>query len=81
VDRNSIMQPKTRIDLVGEILPVALLKCKSALDAMAARETLCIQTDDPIVVENMTKFIQCGEYIIERQDKIGKCHKLYVLKS
>ena len=75
------MHPTAQIDLVGELLPVALLKCKSALDAMTVREMLCIKTDDPIVVENMTKFIHCGKYIIKRQDRIGKCHKLYVLKA
>jgi len=75
------MHPTTQIDLVGEILPVALLKCKSALDALATHEILCIKTDDPIVVENMVKFIHCGEYTIECQDKIGKCHKMYVLKA
>ena len=75
------MHPDHEINLVAEILPVSLLKCKHALDAMTPHDLLCVRTDDRIVVEHMIKLIRNKEYRIVRQDNTGKRYTIYILKE
>ena len=75
------MHPDIEINLTGEILPVSLLKCKHALDALPPRELLQVKTDDSIVVENLTKFIRGGQYRIVHQEKIGEAYSFYISKA
>jgi TusA-related sulfurtransferase len=65
------MHPDFDINLTGEILPVSLLKCKKALDALKPRELLSVRTDDRVVAENMTKFIRVRQFRIVHQETIG----------
>jgi len=74
------MHPDIEINLTGEILPVSLLKCKHALDALPPRELLRVKTDDSIVVANLTKFIRSGQYIIVHQEQTGETYSFYISK-
>ena len=65
------MHPDFDINLTGEILPVSLLKCKKALDALKPRELLSVRTDDRVVAENMTKLIRVRQFRIVHQETIG----------
>jgi TusA-related sulfurtransferase len=75
------MHPDIEINLAGEILPVSLLKCKHALDALNPRELLCVRTDDRMVVENMTKFIRGRQYRIVHQEKTGAAYIFLIAKD
>jgi len=72
------MHPDVEINLAGEILPVSLLKCKRALDALKPRELLSVSTDDRIVAENMTKFIRVRQYRIVHQEKTGDAYIFFI---
>ena len=65
------MHPDFDINLTGEILPVSLLKCKNALDALKPRELLSVRTDDRVVAENMTKLIRVRQFKIVHQETNG----------
>ena len=75
------MHPDIEINLAGEILPVSLLKCKHALDALNPRGLLCVRTDDRMVVENMTKFIRGRQYRIVHQEKTGAAYIFLIAKD
>ena len=75
------MHPDIEINLAGEILPISLLKCKHALDALNPLELLSVRTDDRIVVENMTKFIRGRQYRIVHQEKTGETYIFFITKE
>jgi TusA-related sulfurtransferase len=75
------MHSDVDINLAGEILPVSLLKCKNALDALKPRELLSIRTDDRIVAENMTKFIHVRQFKIVHQEKTGDAYTFFIAKE
>ena len=75
------MHPDIEINLAGEILPISLLKCKHALDALNPRKLLSIKTDDRVVVENMTKFIRGRQYKIVYQEKTGETYIFFISKE
>ena len=75
------MHPDVEINLTGEILPVSLLKCKRALDVLKPRELLSVKTDDPVVVENMTKFIRVRQYRIVHHEETGAAHIFFIAKG
>ncbi|MEN8244427.1 MAG: sulfurtransferase TusA family protein [Thermodesulfobacteriota bacterium] len=70
-----------QINLMGEILPVSLLKCKHALDAMSSSELLCITTDDTALIDKLTKFIHKGKYKIIRMDKSDDGFSAYIIRE
>ena len=74
------MGRQSEIDLVGEILPVGLLKCRSAIEEMAPSDVLCIRTDDPGVVENVTKFLVPDDYRVEQQHHQGHLYLMRIFK-
>ena len=74
------MGRQSEIDLVGEILPVGLLKCRSAIEEMAPSDVLCIRTDDPGVVENVSKFLVPDDYLVEQQRHQGHLYLMRILK-
>jgi TusA-related sulfurtransferase len=75
------MHPDVEINLAGEILPVSLLKCKRALDALKPRELLSVRTDDRIVAENMTKFIRVRQYRIVHHEETKEAHIFFIAKE
>ena len=75
------MHPDVEINLAGEILPISLLKCKRALDALKPRELLSVRTDDRIVAENMTKFIRVRQYRIVRHEETKEVHTFFIAKE
>ena len=75
------MHSDVDINLAGEILPVSLLKCKHALDALKPRELLSVRTDDRIVAENMTKFIRVRQFKIVHQERSGDAYIFFIAKE
>ena len=75
------MRPNIDIDLAGEILPVSLLKCKEALDALNPRELLSVRTDDRVVAENMIKFIRFRQFRIVHQEKKEDAFIFFIVKE
>ena len=65
------MHPDFDINLTGEILPVSLLKCKNALDALKPRELLSVRTDDRVVADDPAgtglRFRRTGQARIDHQ--------------
>ena len=47
-----------KMDLIGVVSPVCLLKCKSVLAGLSAGDMLEILLQDPEVVDELAKFIQ-----------------------
>ena len=75
------MHADVDINLAGEILPVSLLRCKHALDALKPRELLSVRTDDRIVAENMAKFIRVRQFKIVHQEKTGDVYIFFIAKE
>ena len=74
------MGKAVQIDLVGEILPVGLLKCKHALEQMASRDVLCVCTDDPGVVENVTRLVHAINYRLLKSRHEKQLYRIHILK-
>ena len=72
------MHSDVDINLAGEILPVSLLKCKHALDALKPRELLRVRTDDRIVAESMAKFIRVRQFKIVHQEKTRDAYIFFI---
>ena len=75
------MHPDVEINLTNEILPVSLLKCKTALDALKPRELLSLKTNDRVVAENMIKFIRIRQFRIVHQEETGETHIFFIAKE
>lgn len=78
---DNAVQSRANIDLVDEILPVSLLRCKSALDALAVREQLCIRTNDPVVIRNLKKFIRDKVFRVVHQEKSDDAYLVVIEKQ
>ena len=75
------MRKATEIDLVGEILPIGLLKCKHALESMSPHAILSVYTDDPSVVENVIRYIHSGRYRLVGHHRKQGVYRLRIRKE
>ena len=80
-DLDGGMGKTTDIDLVGEILPVSLLKCKTALEMMATRDELNVCTDDPSVVENVIRLVHSRKYLLLNSSREKQLYRIHILKE
>lgn len=66
------------LDLRGVVLPVCLLKCKTALMGMDSREGLDILISDPHVVEDLVKIIRRSQGLSVRPHREGDHYRLRI---
>jgi TusA-related sulfurtransferase len=76
------MAREAEIDLVGELLPVGLLRCKDALEHMDPQDVLCVCTDDFSLVEHVAKFIRPESHRVLRglDPKGDRPYRIHILK-
>lgn len=74
------MNTRTEIDLEGEILPIALLKCKIASENLAHMDELCVRTDDPAMVETLSRFFGPADYRITEQHDDDRHYHIRILR-
>ena len=66
------------LDLRGVVLPICLLKCKTALMGMDPREELDILVSDPHVVEDLVKIIKRSQGMVVRPRREGDHYRLRI---
>lgn len=66
------------LDLRGVVLPICLLKCKTALMGMEPREDLDILISDPHVVEDLVKIIKRSQGMAVRPRREGDHYRLHI---
>jgi TusA-related sulfurtransferase len=66
------------LDLRGVVLPICLLKCKTALMGMEPREELDILISDPHVVEDLVKIIKRSQGMAVRPRREGDHYRLHI---
>lgn len=62
----------------GVVLPVCLLKCKTALMGMDPREGLDILISDPHVVEDLVKIVKRSQGLAVRPHREGDHYRLSI---
>lgn len=77
-----MMARRAEIDLVGELLPVGLLRCKNALEHMDSQDILCVCTDDFSLVEHVAKFIrpECHRLLRALDPDADRPYRIQILK-
>lgn len=70
------MASNLKLNLVGILSPICLLKCKSVLAQMNCGDILEISLQDPDVVEELTKIIERSP---DRLIKTGKKQEDYLI--
>lgn len=66
------------LDLRGVVLPISLLKCKTALMGMDPGENLDILINDPSVVEDLVKIIKRSQGMAVRPRREGDHYRLRI---
>ena len=66
------------LDLRGVVLPISLLKCKTALMGLEPRENLDILISDPHVVEDLVKIIKRSQGLAVRPHREGDHYRLRI---
>jgi TusA-related sulfurtransferase len=75
------MATTAEIDLVGEVLPVGMLKCKYALEKMAPLGALWVRTDDPAAVERVARSLASGAYRVSQCRRDGHFYRICIQKQ
>ena len=76
------MSKVAEIDLVGELLPVGLLRCKNALENLGSQDILCVCTDDLSLVDHVARFISADRYRLlrGRKQKQDRPYRIHIIK-
>ena len=70
-----------RLDLIGVMLPVCLLKSKSVLSKMNAGDVLEISLQDPEVVEELIKIIERSQDQVMSSKRKGDDYIVHIKKG
>ena len=72
------MSPTIELDLRGVVLPVCLLKCKSALGEMDAEASLEVLVQDPAAVEDLVKIIRRSRGGVIKSRREGDHYRIHI---
>ncbi len=75
------MPSNSKLDLIGVISPLCLLKCKSVLAGMESGHVLEILLQDPDVVEELIKIINRSQDIVITIESERNHYRTYIKKG
>ena len=75
------MRMASTLDLSGVVLPICLLKCKSALDRLKPGEVLQVTVQDEEVVESLSMILKQSQDHMEAFSKEGDCFRISIRKG
>jgi tRNA 2-thiouridine synthesizing protein A len=75
------MEMASTLDLIGVVLPICLLKCKSALSRLNPGEVLEVMVQDEEVVESLSMILKQSQDSMESFTKEGDCFRISIRKG
>ena len=75
------MKMASRLDLIGVVSPICLLKCKSALARLDPGEVLEVLVQDQEVVDSLSMILKQSQDRMEAFSKEGECFCLSIRKG
>jgi TusA-related sulfurtransferase len=77
----TVQEMATKLDLIGVVSPICLLKCKSALSRLNPGEVLEVMVQDEEVVESLSMILKQSQDSMESFKKEGECFRLSIRKG
>jgi TusA-related sulfurtransferase len=71
----------SKLDLIGVVSPICLLKCKSALSRLSPGEVLEVVVQDGEVIESLSMILKESQDSLESFTKEGECFRLSIRKG
>jgi len=71
----------SRLDLIGVVSPICLLKCKSALARLNPGEVLEVIVQDDEVVKSLSTILKQSHDRMEAFTKEGECFRISIRKG
>ena len=71
----------SKLDLIGVVSPICLLKCKSALSRLHPGEVLEVMVQDEEVVESLSMIVKQSQDSLESFAREGECFRLSIRKG
>jgi TusA-related sulfurtransferase len=71
----------SKLDLIGVVSPICLLKCKSALSRLRPGEVLEVVVQDGEVIESLSMILKESQDSLESFTKEGECFRLSIRKG
>ena len=71
----------SRLDLIGVVSPICLLKCKSALARLNPGEVLEVIVQDDEVVKSLSMILKESHDSMEAFTKEGECFRISIRKG
>lgn len=75
------MDSKIKLDLVGVVSPLCLMKCKSCLQSMTSGEIVEVRIEDPDVVDELVVIIGRSKDLIIDRKREKDCHRIRIRKG
>ena len=75
------MPSNSKLDLIGVISPLCLLKCKSVLAGMESGHVLEVWLQDPDVVEELIKIIDHSQDTVITLERERDHYRTYIKKG
>jgi TusA-related sulfurtransferase len=75
------MEAASTLDLIGDVSPICLLKCKSALSRLNPGEVLEVMVQDEEVVESLSMILKQSQDSLESFAREGEFFRLSIRKG